>query len=166
MTIQDWGALGEIIGAIAVVASLVYLAIQIRQNTNQISQSIETMRLAAFESNVEAGNRIRELMIVNPDLADLVARGSRDYQQLSGTDRIRYDLMMRNVFSGMQGAFVRHLSLGSDPQGFAGSVRMLDALLVRPGVRAWLETAEPDWRPEFSTLVEERLEKTKDRESA
>ncbi len=166
MTIQDWGALGEIIGAIAVVASLVYLAIQIRQNTNQISLGIETMRLAAFERNVESGNRIRELMIVNPDLADLVARGSRDYQELSGTDKIRYDLMMRNVFSGMQGAYVRHLSLGSDTQGFAGSLRMLDALLVRPGVRAWLENAEPDWRPEFSALVTERLEKTKARESA
>ncbi len=161
MTIQDWGALGEIIGAIAVVASLVYLAIQIRQNTNQIAQGIETERLAAFERNVEAGNRIRELMIVNPDVADLVVRGSRDYQELSGTDKMRYELLMSNVFSGMQGAYVRHLSLGSDPQGFAGSLRKLDAYLVRPGVRAWLDQAEPDWRPEFSVLVKERLEATK-----
>ncbi len=36
MTLEDLGNLGEIIGAIAVVISLVYLAVQIRQNTAQI----------------------------------------------------------------------------------------------------------------------------------
>ena len=33
MTIQDWGSVGELVGAIATVATLVYLAIQIRTNT-------------------------------------------------------------------------------------------------------------------------------------
>ena len=32
MTIQEWGAIGEIIGGVAVVASLVYLAMQIRRS--------------------------------------------------------------------------------------------------------------------------------------
>lgn len=31
MTIQDWGAMGEVVGAIAVVVTLAYLATQIRQ---------------------------------------------------------------------------------------------------------------------------------------
>ena len=33
MSIQDWGAVGEIVGAIAVVVTLLYLATQIRENT-------------------------------------------------------------------------------------------------------------------------------------
>lgn len=52
MTIQDLGALGEIIGAVAVVASPIYLAIQIRQNTQQISQDVEATRLAALEDTL------------------------------------------------------------------------------------------------------------------
>ena len=36
MTIQDWGAVSEIVGAIAVIITLIYLAVQIRQNTSQI----------------------------------------------------------------------------------------------------------------------------------
>ena len=39
MTLQDWGALGEVIGAIAVLCSLVYLALQIRQNTRSVTAS-------------------------------------------------------------------------------------------------------------------------------
>ena len=33
LTIQDWGALGEMIGSIAIIISLIYLVLQIRQNT-------------------------------------------------------------------------------------------------------------------------------------
>tara|TARA_B110000858_G_scaffold89247_1_gene103084 strand:- start:5179 stop:5370 length:192 start_codon:yes stop_codon:yes gene_type:complete len=52
-------AIGEIIGATAVVVSLVYLAVQIRQNTRQISSSIKAAQLSAFERNIESGNQIR-----------------------------------------------------------------------------------------------------------
>jgi len=39
MTIQDWGALGEIIGGIAIIISLIYVGAQIRQNTKAIKVS-------------------------------------------------------------------------------------------------------------------------------
>ena len=41
MTIQELGALGELIGGAAVIATLIYLAVQVRQST----QSIENARL-------------------------------------------------------------------------------------------------------------------------
>ena len=34
MTIQEWGAIGELIGGIAVILSLIYVGTQVRQNTN------------------------------------------------------------------------------------------------------------------------------------
>jgi hypothetical protein len=43
MTIQDWGALGELVGAVAVVATLIFLTTQIRQNT-------KTVRATALEA--------------------------------------------------------------------------------------------------------------------
>lgn len=33
MTIQDWGSVGELLAAVATVATLGYLAVQVRQNT-------------------------------------------------------------------------------------------------------------------------------------
>ena len=35
------GAVGEIVGAIAVIATLAYLAIQVRQNTNSVQGAAE-----------------------------------------------------------------------------------------------------------------------------
>ena len=156
MTIQDWGAIGEIVGALAVVASLIYLAMQIRQNTRQISLNLEASKLAAFEQNVESGNRTRELLITNPDVSELFLRGLADYAGLPSTDKFRCNMLFRNLLSAIQGGYIRQLTIGGDPQEFEGAKKLLDTLLVNPGVHQWLEEIEPDWRPEFAELVAAR----------
>ncbi len=47
MTIQDLGALGELIGSVAVLATLVYLTLQTRQNTAAISAQVDAARINA-----------------------------------------------------------------------------------------------------------------------
>ena len=39
MTIQDLGSIGEVVGAIATVATLIYLAIQIRSHTYAVQSA-------------------------------------------------------------------------------------------------------------------------------
>ena len=39
MSIIELGALGEFLGSIGVIATLIYLAIQIRQNTHSLDES-------------------------------------------------------------------------------------------------------------------------------
>ena len=38
MTLQDWGAIGEVVGAVSVVVTLIYLAKQIRLNTHAMDE--------------------------------------------------------------------------------------------------------------------------------
>ena len=56
MTIQDWGSIGEILGAIATIATLIYLATQIRQNTKQL----EAGASITLVENTNSANRRRE----------------------------------------------------------------------------------------------------------
>ena len=164
MTIQEWGAIGEILGGIAVVASLVYLAMQIRQNTRQLSLSIKAADLAAFERNVASGNRVREMFILNPEITGLYQRGLSGYRDLADEEKLRFDMILSNIFSEYQGAYVRYLTYRRDPANFAGAIRKLDNLIRRRAVRDWLDRSEPDWRPEFAALVEDcvrRLDETK-----
>ena len=62
MTLQDLGNIGEFVGAIGVIASLVYLAIQIRQNTR-------TLRAATYESLAQATATSNALLITDPEIA-------------------------------------------------------------------------------------------------
>ncbi len=43
MTLQDLGNIGEFVGAIGVVASLIYLALQVRQTSRQINQNTNSV---------------------------------------------------------------------------------------------------------------------------
>ena len=157
MSIQEWAAIAEIVGAVAVVASLIYLAVQIRQNTHGLSMSLKSTELAAFERNVEAGNRIREIFILNPDVSELFARGKSSYTDLGSSDKIRFGMLLSNVFSAFQGAYIRQLTYGNDPENFAGSERLLDSYIRCSGVRDWLSSNNPDWRPQFAALVQQRV---------
>ena len=47
LTIQDLGALGELLGAVAVLATLIYLALQTRQNTLAIAAQLDAAVMAA-----------------------------------------------------------------------------------------------------------------------
>jgi hypothetical protein len=49
------GALGEILGALAVFGTLVYLAIQIKQNSSMIKANIKEQRAAAAQVQIQRG---------------------------------------------------------------------------------------------------------------
>lgn len=159
MNWEALGAIAEAVSTIAVIFSLAYVAVQIRQNTKQFSRSVEASQLAAFERNIETGIRIRELLILHPDLADLLLSGFEDYKDLKGSEKFRFDMLLRNIFSGIQGGYIRQLTVAHDPLEFEGTARMLDEILANRGVRDWLEQNEPDWRPAFRELVDEHLTK-------
>ncbi len=126
MTIQDWGAIGELVGGVAVIVTLIYLALQVRQNTRQFSRTVEATQLAAFERNVESGNRIRELLLLHPDLIALLLKGYDSYKELDTSEKVRFGMLLRNIFSAAQGAYVRQLSVEHDPRAFEGIGRVTD----------------------------------------
>lgn len=157
MTIQDWGAIGEIVGALAVVASLIYLAAQIRQNTRQIKLSLESSKLAAFERNVESGIRARDVFVRSPEVTELFLKGMADYRSLPSNEKFRCNMLFRNLLSPIQAGYVRDLAIAGDPERFEGTTRTLDNLLRNPGIQQWLTDNQPDWRPEFAELVASRI---------
>ncbi len=82
LTIQDLGALGELLGSVAVLATLVYLALQTRQNTMAIGAQLDAARLGAAQAlNLAAatstelqgalnGDRVEPLTIDQARLGD------------------------------------------------------------------------------------------------
>ena len=153
MSIQDWGAIGEIVGALAVVASLIYLAVQIRQSTRQISLSLESAKLESFERTIESSNHAREILITNPEVTELFLRGISSYRNLPDSDKFRCNMLFRNLLSAFQGGYIRQLAMGGDPEQLEGTIKSLNTLLRNPGVRQWLEEVETDWRPEFANVI-------------
>ena len=72
MNLNDLANLGQIIGALAVVISLFYVAHQIRQNTNAV-------RSATAQTVHEHFAKWYHLVAADDELAQIVAKGLRDY---------------------------------------------------------------------------------------
>ncbi len=151
------GAIAEMIGVIAIIVSLIYVAAQIKQSSLQLSRNVEASQLAAFERNIEAGNRVRELLVLHPELAHLLLKGCKSYIGLGDSERFRFGLLLRNIFSEMQGSYIRQALVGHDPNEFDSSARVVDELINNRGVQEWLEINTPDWRPDFRAFVDQRL---------
>jgi hypothetical protein len=81
-------AIGQIVGAIAVVISVLYLAVQVRSNARET-------RRAAMRSTLDALTRLAHQVTEHADLAELRNRGFRDFESLEDTDRARFNSYMR-----------------------------------------------------------------------
>jgi hypothetical protein len=60
MTIMELGALGELLGAVGVIATLVYLSIQIRQNTRSLEAS---QRLALAQTYQMRSDALQNMLV-------------------------------------------------------------------------------------------------------
>ena len=90
------GAIAEVLGAVAVLVTLVYLAVQIRQNTRQIGASSSALRLASRDATQQAFSRWRHL-VSQPEAADLYLRGCADLGSLSLEDRFRFGIYLQDM---------------------------------------------------------------------
>ncbi len=60
MTISEWGSIGEMVSAIAVVITLIYLAVQIRQNTHAMD---EARRLALAQTYQIRADALQDMLV-------------------------------------------------------------------------------------------------------
>ena len=73
MTIMELGALGELLGAIAVIATLVYLAVQVKQNTRSIEAA---QRLALAQTYQMRSDALQGMLVqaAATDIGELIAK--------------------------------------------------------------------------------------------
>ena len=78
-------AVGELLGAIGVIASLVYLAGQVRSSRHQAAEAASQSRQTAVQSVINKMNDFYNQLTV-PGGADLWVRGSRGFAHLSSEE--------------------------------------------------------------------------------
>jgi hypothetical protein len=93
------GAIGEIVGAAAVVISLIYLAAQIR------TQNAEA-RLAAVRE-ISVGFRNALTTFTHGDLGELFARANEDYDSLTNGELIRLISALYPMFRVWEEAYIQ-----------------------------------------------------------
>jgi|SRR5215471_19310591 len=108
-------AIGQLVGALAVVISLIYLAREVRSNGRET-------RRTAMRSTLDALNRFAQQVATHADLAELRNRGFDDFESLEKTDRARFSSYMHAVFRTVEDVYYQHLGASrSTPMAWARS---------------------------------------------
>ena len=151
MTIQDLGSLGELIAALATVVTLVYLALQIRQNTN-------ATQAASFHAISDSMNDVNLSVTQSAELSRIWVAGCEKRSSLNAEDRHRFDttlLAYFHVFETMH--YQARVDVG-DQDLVITEERSLRALLATSGIREWWSENPYAFGPEFRSYVETFLE--------
>ncbi len=98
MTLDILGNLGEFVGAIGVVLSLLLVARQMKRGVEQTSRNTRRVRAAAFNSMVENSIRLLEHVFRDSELANFLARAADDPEALTPGERLRWDSYMTAIF--------------------------------------------------------------------
>jgi hypothetical protein len=150
--LQDLGSLGEFVGAVAVVLSLVYLSAQIRQNTR-------SLRANAYKDFILSIASTREAIARDRDLAELWERGLSDYPTLDA-DRYRFDAIMARAVSNFQIAREFYSRGLLESSAFQSNRRILLGLLTSAGGSRWWSGAQDSYEPELRDELNQELSRS------
>ena len=160
MTLQDLGGIGEFIGGIAVVISLVYLAVQIRQNTKSV-------RTSTYQAILDSSRSDTELLLVHPHLERVYRVGRRNPEKLNDDERPLFRMLVAQLLLSSESLFLQHQQGAIDGDYWQRRQQTLRGLLSQPGVRQWWAargTPREYYDPGFRELVDSILGEVADRE--
>ena len=144
------GAVGEILGAAAVVATLIYLARQMRQEAR--SNTAEAMGSWLADYNGMVLEILRD-----PKIAQIFRQGLTDFEQLSENDQMRFHAWMVPHLLNAQVLYFQ-LSDGIMHQRIADQILPFNAMMLKTrGGSYWWSTARSIWRPEFVEHIDKLI---------
>ena len=148
MTLQDLGSLGEFVAAIATLATLIYLAFQIRQNTREAqaaSRNLVSQSFVDFAYHVSRDFEITKLM----------RRALIDPESLDDDETFRFDCIIAALFQSFEAAFAqwqRRVLTDDDWQKWVVLIRQY---MAQSGVRQFWSRGAASFNPAFRLYVEE-----------
>ena len=142
MSLEDLGNIGEFVAAVGVIVSLIYLAVQIRQNT-------KTVRTSTYQEVLDYSNRFNELVLSNPHIERIWRVGRRDPAQLTEDERPQFRLLFVQLLNIYETMLLQYQRGTLDQEYWSARLVGFRDLLTQPALRAhWLR-----WREEGNTAV-------------
>lgn len=126
------GAVGELLGAAAVLFTLIYLAVQIKQNTSAVAT-------ATYESTMTGFNDINVVVAGNPALASVLDRGCQNPDSLTAGEVVQFNFLLR-CYSNQWWKLFKLYERGSLPEEeWAIFAREAAQFLDQPGCKPFCE---------------------------
>ena len=144
MTLQELAQIGGVVG---VIASLIYVAIQIRNNSR-------ATRAATFQqlSSTMASGWLDHAR--NPEMVDLILRGTNDFESLNRVEKARARFFLMGYARNFENAFFQHKVGTLKNKDWLGISADIHILFSMPGSRIMWPLIKNRSSPEFGHFID------------
>jgi hypothetical protein len=158
------GAIAETLGAVGVIASLVYLAGQIRHSREQMERNTLATQGASFQQwDDSLQGTVMEGVNLLPAVDSLARLGLADFEQLGEEDSFRFAFWITSLVRRYDAAYYQYRTGMLDEDRWKMCRGDLGAWFSNTGAVQWWRSSDGVCSPEFVALVEEILAEEPDR---
>lgn len=145
------GAIGEIVGALGVILSVLYLAIQIRKDARA--------RVAETSHSVAArAGAVQQILSENRELAAAWRKGLRgDTESLDEADVTQFEAFLSVITRSYDDAFYQYREGLIEERVWLAWARSIPDVVRSPGYAAWWQSRKHWYSDEFQSFVDELL---------
>jgi hypothetical protein len=150
---MNWEAIGataETISALAVIISLLYLASQVRQNTN-------ASRFSRYDTFVRTTVDVRRSILENEALSRVWEVGLRAPSELNEAESTQLRLLLYNAVQTMESLHLQLTQSGLDKEIWSRNAPMLSRVVGSVGGREWWSIYKVEFDRNFMDAVDEAL---------
>jgi len=141
------GAIGEIVGALAVVVSLIYLAVQIR-NQNREARAATIQQV--LESNANFVSQLQD-----PGLAEIWVVGIEGLDSLSDVERLRFVIYLTSAMRSFENAYYQWKNGRLDNETWGTLSAVLKDVKSTAGFIEFFKMRRHHFRSEFSDFIDD-----------
>ena len=142
------GNIGDFVGGIAVVVTLLYLAHQVRQNT-------KSTHSASYQAIVSSMSVFSREMAFEENRSDLFIQGLLRPEELSESQQIRFSLLMTSYFRSLENIHFQYQSHAIPDDVWEGWAYRIASSVQTPGCRAWWQKEQRAYSGRFRKHINE-----------
>ena len=146
MSLEEFNYIAEIIASIAVIASLLYVALEVRQNTAATQAATGQSYVAALLENVG-------LINLSSNLADILDRGANGLANLKNDEIIQFGAFIDQNFITYEAFYFRWKAGMLDARLWSIYSHCIAGFTVQPGWQNWWEIRHHWYDQEFQEYV-------------
>ena len=146
-------AIGQLVAAVGVIPSLIYLAIQIREQNKERRRAGINVLTAQWSDLVKSAQESR-------DFAALFLQGVRSFHDLDAPDKLRFSAFFTRVTRNCEGMFIYYRDGALEKALWEEVERTMIDYFAYPGVREWWATRKHWLTDEFRAVVETIIAKS------
>ena len=150
LQISEWGSIAEVVTAIAVVISLIYVGLEVHRNT-------VTQVQASTQALITDINRSYEIIAENSELSCIYMRGMADFSVLSAHEKLRFSAYAMMAFRSLEDLHTQWLEGLVDARIWAGFERQMGEVVQEAGLRQWWTIRRQYFNDEFQAFIDSKI---------